>query len=60
MTQKERIIRAMERLPANATYSDAMERIVLIAKIEKGIEQADSGETFFQEQARQRLNKYHF
>jgi predicted transcriptional regulator len=42
---KSEIIRAIENLPDDATVEDAMERLYFLAKIERGLEQSESGET---------------
>jgi predicted transcriptional regulator len=44
-----------EKLPPDATVEDAMERLYLLAKIERGIAQADAGETLSHEEVRTRL-----
>ena len=36
-TAKQKVLEAMERLPAEATVEDAIERLVLLAKIEQGL-----------------------
>lgn len=45
MTAKEKILRALKALPKDASYKDAMECLLSLAKIEKGIQQADAGKT---------------
>jgi hypothetical protein len=40
---KSEIIRAIEDLPDDATVEDAMERLYFLAKIERGLEQSESG-----------------
>ena len=45
MTTKERLIRVVEDLPDDASIEDAMERLLFLAKIERGLKQADSGMT---------------
>jgi predicted transcriptional regulator len=45
MTTKEKVMEAVKDLPANASIEDAMERLLFLAKIEKGLAQADRGET---------------
>ena len=45
MTTKSKIIHAMQNLPNTASFEDAMERLLFLAKIEKGLHQADSGQT---------------
>ncbi len=55
MTTKERIIQAVEELPANATIEDAMERLLFLAKIERGLKQADAGETISHVEVKERM-----
>ena len=40
---KQRVLEAIEKLPADATVEDAIERLVFLAKIERGIAQLDAG-----------------
>jgi len=40
---KQRILNAVESLPADATIEDAIERLVFMAKVEHGLEQAEAG-----------------
>jgi hypothetical protein len=54
---KQRIMETVQALPEDATVEDAMERLYLLAKIERGVERADSGTTITHEAARQRLSK---
>ena len=54
-TTKQQVIEAVEALPADATIEDAMERLYFLAKIQRGLEQADAGETLTHEQAKERL-----
>ena len=58
MDTKQQILKAIEALPENAKVEDALERLYLLYKIERGIEQADSGELISQEEARQRMAKW--
>lgn len=55
---KEKVERLVRSLPPDATIEDAMERLYLLFKIEKGLSQADAGEGFSQEEARRRLQKW--
>lgn len=43
-TQRTRILQALETLPPDATFDDAIERLVFLAKIEAGIAELDAGE----------------
>ena len=58
MTQpstKQRIRDVVDKLPAEATVEEAMERLYVLAKIERGIAQADAGQTLSHEEVRARL-----
>ena len=52
---KQLIRDVVEKLPADATVEDAMERLYLLAKIERGVAQADGGQTLSHEEVRARL-----
>lgn len=54
-TAKQRVIEAVEALPADATIEDAMERLYFLAKIQRGLEQADNDDTLPHEEAKKRL-----
>lgn len=58
MTVKDRMIEAVKALPDDAGVEDAMERLLLLAKIEKGIDQADRGETIPHEEIKLRASKW--
>lgn len=55
MTTKERIFKALENLPDDADIEDAIERLYLLYKVERGIAQADAGQKVSQEEARKRM-----
>jgi hypothetical protein len=40
-TVRERILQALEDLPSNATFDDAIERLVFLAKIDAGLHTRD-------------------
>jgi len=54
-TTKDRLVEAMHRLPADATIEQAMEHLYFLAKVDRGLQQADRGETLSHEEARRRL-----
>ncbi len=56
-TVKQRVLEAVQALPADATIEDAMERLYFLAKVQRGLEQADAGDTLTHEQAKERLLK---
>jgi hypothetical protein len=52
MQTKQRMLKAIEDLPEDANVEDALERLYLLYKIDKGIEQADAGKRISQTEAR--------
>lgn len=58
MTTKEKVLEAVNSLPEDAGIEDAMESLLVIAKIERGLEQADSGNLLQHEEVKQRLAKW--
>ena len=58
MEIKQQILKAIEELPDDASVEDAIDRLYLLYKIEKGIRQADRGELISQEEARQRMARW--
>lgn len=52
---KERVIEAVRELPDDATVEDAMERLYVLAKIQKGLEHAEAGQTVSHEEAKRRI-----
>jgi len=58
MTTKERVIEAVHDLPDDATIEDAMERLLLLSKVQKGIDQADAGHTLSHGEVRERMAKW--
>ncbi len=58
MTAKEKAVRAVQGLPDDASIEDAMERLLFVAKIERGIQQADAGQTIPHDRVRDRMAKW--
>ena len=42
---KRKILEAVQKLPEDATFEDAIERLCFLAKVERGFAQAEAGET---------------
>jgi len=55
---KKQMIKAIQDLPADATVEDAIERLYLLYKVERGIAQADTGQKVSQEEARRRMARW--
>lgn len=58
MTEKEKVLQAVRDMPDDASIEDAMERLLFLAKIEKGIRQADAGDTIPHEHVKERMRKW--
>jgi predicted transcriptional regulator len=52
---RDRLLHAVQQLPADATVEQAMERLYFMAKVEEGLRQADTGQLISHEDARKRL-----
>ena len=48
----------VEDLPDDASIEDAMNRLLFLAKVERGIRQADDGQTIPHSQVRERMAKW--
>jgi len=42
---KERILKAVEELPDDVTLDEAIEKLCFLAKLERGLQQANAGKT---------------
>jgi predicted transcriptional regulator len=58
MTAKQKILGILRNLPANASIEDAIERLLFLAKIEKGLQQADSGRTLSHGKAKEKMARW--
>jgi predicted transcriptional regulator len=58
MGTKQQILKAIEDLPDDASVEDAIDRLYLLYKIDKGICQADQGNLITQDEARQRMAQW--
>ncbi len=58
MTVKEEVLELMEQLPDDATIEDAIERLIVLYRIQQGLEQLDKGEGIPQEEAKKRIRQW--
>lgn len=56
-TTRDRILEALKALPADATYDDAIERLVFLARIEAGLAELDAGQGISQKEVKRRLGR---
>ena len=53
---RDKVLEAIQQLPDDATVEDAMERLYFIAKIERGLQDADAGRTQSHEDVAKRFS----
>ena len=58
MTTKQKLIKAVQTLPDNATYEDAMERLLVLAKIDRGLKQLATSDTISHEKMKLKMRKW--
>ena len=58
MTSKEKVLHAVQGLPEDASIEDAMERLLFLAKMERGLEQADAGQTLSHAEVKEKMAKW--
>jgi predicted transcriptional regulator len=58
MGTKQQIPKAIKDLPEDASVEDAIDRLSLLYKINKGIRQADQGQLITQDEVRQRMAQW--
>jgi predicted transcriptional regulator len=58
MTIKEKVIKAVEGLADDASIEDVMELLLFLSKVERGLEQADAGQTMPHSQVKERMSKW--
>ena len=58
-TVKDKVLRAVRDLPADATYEDAMERLYVLYKVEQGLRQLEEGQGIPHEEAKRRIKTWH-
>ncbi|MEI8140852.1 MAG: hypothetical protein WCI03_13420 [bacterium] len=58
MTTKDRVLHAVQDLPEDSSIEDVMERLLFMAKVERGIQQADAGKIITHSQVREKMAKW--
>lgn len=58
MLTKEKILQALKDLPDTFSIDELFDRIILLNKIEIGLEQSNSGDVNTTDQARDKLKKW--
>ena len=58
MLVKATVLDTIQQMPNEFSLEDLMEKLILIEKIEKGLEQVKAGQTFSHEEAKKKLAKW--
>ncbi len=58
MLTKEKIKKAIDLLPDNVAVDELIDRIILLDKIEQGLNDVENGNTYTTEQVENKLNKW--
>lgn len=58
MLTKEIVIKSINNLPDKFSIDDLLERLIILQKIETGLEQSKTGQTFSTEEVKERLKKW--
>lgn len=58
MITKEQIIKTIQELPDDVSVEDAIERLYLLYKVNRGIDQANADQKVSQREAKERMGKW--
>jgi predicted transcriptional regulator len=55
MTAKEKVMQVVQAMPEDASIEDAMARLLLLAKVESGLREADAGQLTDHREVKERM-----
>lgn len=58
MNTKDKIIQRLKKLPDSVTIDDILDQIILVEKIERGIEQSENNQVIRDDELDKRLEKW--
>lgn len=58
MLTKEEVLKTVNELPGEFSFEDILDRLMLLNKIDVGIEQSNSGEILSTDEAKESLSKW--
>jgi hypothetical protein len=58
-TVKQKIIKALEEMPQDVSYSEVMEHLYFLYKVDEGLKQVASGDTISHTEAKECIKKWH-
>ncbi|OCQ94681.1 hypothetical protein BCD67_04230 [Oscillatoriales cyanobacterium USR001] len=54
ITIKDQVLKAIEEMPPDVTFSDVMDRLYFLYKVDQGLKQVEAGDTISHEEAKKR------
>ena len=57
-SERDRMVKAIQELPAKAEIEDAMERLYLMFKVENGLQQVEKGEVVSHDVVKEKMRKW--
>jgi predicted CopG family antitoxin len=54
ITIKDQVLKAIEEMPSEVTFSDVMDRLYFLYKVDQGLKQVEAGDTISHEEAKKR------
>ncbi|MBE9480899.1 MAG: hypothetical protein IMY69_04290 [Bacteroidetes bacterium] len=58
MITKNKLMQTIKDLPEKFTFDDLLDRIILLHKIEIGLQQSENGQIYTTDQAKEKLKKW--
>jgi len=58
MITKNKLMQTIKDLPEKFSFDDLLDRIILLQKIEIGLEQSENGQIYTTDQAKEKLKKW--
>ena len=56
-TSRDQILEALQDLPSDATFDDAIERLIFLAKIDAGLSEIDAGKGIAHDEVKRHLSQ---
>jgi predicted transcriptional regulator len=56
-TSRDQILEALQDLPSDATFDDAIERLIFLAKIDAGLSEIDAGKGIPHDEVKRQLSQ---
>jgi len=58
MLTRDEVLKSVNELPQEFTFEEVLDRLLLLDKIETGLQQSNSGDTFTTDEAKEKLSKW--